>query len=176
MKITDVANGADTAYGVAEQPDHKLIVVGHVANGGKADWGVLRYGANGRLDDSFDGDGIRILGFGSDYEFAQASAVSSRTDASSWSDASVARDNDQFGVVRLKPNGAYDMNFSKDGRVVVDFGGGSDTARDVALQRDGRIVVVGEAFDRGHRRFGVATTPRVPEARPRGRIVGAMAP
>lgn len=155
VKITDVANGADIAYGVAEQPDEKLIVVGHVANGGKADWGVLRYGANGRLDDTFHGDGIRILAFGSDYEFAQAAAVQpngrivvvGRIRRSS---------NDQFGIVRLKTNGAYDRNFSKDGRVVVDYDGGSDTARDVALQENGKIVAVGEAFERGTRRFAAA--------------------
>jgi hypothetical protein len=40
--------------------------------------------------------------------------------------------------------------------MVVDIDGGSDTARDVALQANGRIVVVGEAFDRGTRRFAVA--------------------
>jgi uncharacterized delta-60 repeat protein len=155
VKITDVANGADTPYGVTEQPDGKLVVVGHVANGGKADWGVLRYGPNGRLDDTFHDDGIRILAFGSDYEFAQATAVQSNGRI-----VVVGRirrsANDQFGVVRLKPNGAYDRNFSKDGRVVVDFGGGSDTARDVALQDNGRIVVAGEAFEGGRRRFGVA--------------------
>ena len=33
--------------------------------------------------------------------------------------------------------------------------GGSDTARDVALQVNGRIVVAGEAVDRGRRRFAV---------------------
>ncbi len=155
VKITDVANGADTAYGVAEQPDEKLVVVGHVANGGKADWGVLRFGPNGRLDDAFHGDGVRILTFGSDYEFAQSAAVQSNGRI-----VVVGRirrsDNDHFGVVRLKPNGSYDQSFSKDGRAIVDFDGGSDTARDVALQGNGKIVVAGEAFDGGHRRFAVA--------------------
>ena len=155
VKLTDVANGTDTAYGVAEQSDGKLIVVGHVANGGKADWGVLRYGVNGRLDDTFHGDGIRILGFGPDYEFAQAAAIQSNGRIVVV--GRISRSNeDQFGIVRLKPNGAYDLNFSKDGRVIVDFDRGSDTARDVALQDNGRIVVAGEAFDRGDRRIGVA--------------------
>jgi uncharacterized delta-60 repeat protein len=155
VKITDVANGSDTAYGVAEQPDEKLIVVGHVANGGKADWGVLRYGPNGRLDDTFAGDGVRILAFGSDYEFAQAAAV--QPNGRIVVVGRIRRSgNDQFGIVRLKPNGSYDLGFSKDGRAVVDFDGGSDTARDVALQDNGRIVVSGEAFDRGRRRFAAA--------------------
>ena len=38
----------------------------------------------------------------------------------------------------------------------IDFDGGPDTARDVVLQRNGKIVVVGEATDRGTRRLGVA--------------------
>jgi uncharacterized delta-60 repeat protein len=155
VKITDVANGTDTAYGVTEQADGKLIVVGHAANGGKADWGVLRYGPNGRLDETFSGNGIRILSFGPDYEFAQASAVQGNGRI-----VVVGRirrsDEDHFGVVRLKPNGAYDLTFSKDGRVVVNFQGGDDTARDVALAANGRIVVGGEGFDRGNRRFAVA--------------------
>jgi hypothetical protein len=65
-------------------------------------------------------------------------------------------DEDHFGVVRLKPNGAYDLHFSKDGRVIVNFAGGDDTARDVALADNGKIVVAGEGFDRGSRRFAVA--------------------
>jgi uncharacterized delta-60 repeat protein len=155
VKVTDVANGADTAYGVSEQQGGELIVVGHVANGGKADWGVLRYGPNGRLDDAFHGDGIRILSFGPEYELAQASAVQGNGRI-----VVVGRirrsDDDHFGVVRLKPNGSYDLNFSGDGRLVVDFDGGSDTASDVLLQANGRIVVAGEAFDRGGRRIAVA--------------------
>ena len=155
MKITDVANGADTAYGVTEQDNGKLLVTGHVANRGRADWGVLRYGTNGRLDDTFHGDGIRILGFGPDYELAQASAVQANERI-----VVVGRirrsDEDHFGIVRLKANGSYDLSFSSDGRLIVDFDGGSDTARDVILQDNGRIVVAGEAFDRGRRRFAVA--------------------
>jgi uncharacterized delta-60 repeat protein len=154
VKITDVANGADTPYGVTEQDDGKLLVVGHVADGSQADWGVLRYGPKGRLDDTFHGDGIRILRFGPEYELAQASAVQSNGRI-----VVVGRirrnDDDQFGIVRLKTNGDYDRSFSDDGRLIVDFDGGSDTARDIALQANGRIVVAGEATDRGRRRFGV---------------------
>jgi uncharacterized delta-60 repeat protein len=154
VKTTDVGKGGDTAYGVAEAPDGTLVVVGHAANGGKADWAVLRYGPKGRLDDAFHGDGMRVLGFGQGYELAQGVAVQSNGRI-----VAVGRirrgDEDQFGIVRLKPNGAYDKNFSKDGRAAVDFDDGSDTARAVALQANGRIVVAGEAFDRGSRRIAV---------------------
>jgi len=155
VKITNVRNGADTAYGVTRQRDGKLVVVGHVANGGTSDWGVLRYGANGRLDPTFHGDGIRILRFGPDDELAQASAVQSNGRIVVVGRIRRSSD-DQFGVVRLKPNGSYDLSFSTDGRMVVDFDGGSDTARDVVLQVNGKIVVVGEATVRGTHRLAVA--------------------
>ena len=111
--------------------------------------------ANGRLDETFHDDGVRILSFGSDYEFAQAVAV--QPNGRIVVVGRITRSgNDQFGIVRLKPNGTYDGTFSKDGRVVVDFDGGGDTARNVALQSNGKIVVVGEGFDLGNRRLAVA--------------------
>jgi uncharacterized delta-60 repeat protein len=155
VKLTNVRNGADTAYGVTRQRNGKFVVVGHVANGGKADWGVLRFGANGRLDPTFHGDGVRILRFGPGYEFAQASAVQPNGRIVVVGRIRRSSD-DQFGVVRLKPNGSYDLSFSTDGRMVIDFGGGSDTARDVVLQPNGKIVVAGDATDGGTRRLAVA--------------------
>jgi uncharacterized delta-60 repeat protein len=44
--------------------------------------------------------------------------------------------------------GALDPTFGSSGKVTTDFGG-SETASSVALQRDGRIVVVGNRFDPG---------------------------
>jgi uncharacterized delta-60 repeat protein len=154
VKETDVGKGADVAYGVAEAPDGSLVVVGHAAAGGKADWVVLRYGPNGRLDDSFNGDGMRVLGFGQGYEFAQDVAV--QPNGRIVAVGRIRRGLDeQFGIVRLKVNGAYDKGFSKDGRAGVDFDDGNDTARAVALQTNGRIVVAGGAVDRGSTRFAV---------------------
>jgi len=50
----------------------------------------------------------------------------------------------RFGVVRYLPNGALDRSFSGDGKTAVAFGQNqSNDARAVALQPDGRIVVVG---------------------------------
>jgi uncharacterized delta-60 repeat protein len=49
-----------------------------------------------------------------------------------------------FAVRRYLSDGAPDAGFGSGGRAVTDFGAGSwDSAREVALQRDGRIVVAG---------------------------------
>jgi uncharacterized delta-60 repeat protein len=46
-------------------------------------------------------------------------------------------------LVRYRANGALDASFGRGGKVLVDVNGLDDTATAAALQRDGRIVVVG---------------------------------
>ena len=61
-----------------------------------------------------------------------------------------------IAVARLKVNGGLDGTFGKQGRAYADFFDGNDTARDVVLQSNGKIVVVGDATERGVIRMGMA--------------------
>lgn len=60
----------------------------------------------------------------------------------SWSGGSLAA----FTLARLHRDGSLDSTFGEGGKVTVNFTGGYDIARDVAVQPDGRIVVVGAGF------------------------------
>ena len=51
-----------------------------------------------------------------------------------------------FMLVRYNTDGSLDTSFDSDGLVTTDFGG-QDEAFDVAIQTDGKIVVVGESDD-----------------------------
>ena len=105
------------------------MVAAQVANGGTGAWGVLRYGRKGRLDDNFGRDGIRVLSFGPDYEFARSVAVQPNGRIVV---AGRIRHNadDQWGIVRLKGNGSFDKGFAK--------AGGRPSASGVAATRPGR--------------------------------------
>jgi uncharacterized delta-60 repeat protein len=50
-----------------------------------------------------------------------------------------------FAITRYNPDGNLDAAFGQGGRVTTDFLGGSDAARGVVVQPDGKIVVVGSA-------------------------------
>jgi uncharacterized delta-60 repeat protein len=50
---------------------------------------------------------------------------------------------DDFALARYNPDGSLDASFSGDGKVVTDFAG-SQSARDLALQPDGKLVVAGD--------------------------------
>src|SRR6185369_1594957 len=49
----------------------------------------------------------------------------------------------EFAVARYNSNGTLDVNFGTGGKVTTDVGGRFESARAVALQGDGKIVVAG---------------------------------
>lgn len=55
-----IVNGTDFGMSVALQPDGKIIVAGYSLNGPFHDFSLVRFNANGSLDNSFDGDGKAI--------------------------------------------------------------------------------------------------------------------
>src|SRR4051794_36465011 len=73
--ITAIGSAADTAYGVALQPDGKIVVSGLSNNGSDNDFAVVRYNPDGSLDSSFGGDGVVTTAVGSGDDQARAVAL-----------------------------------------------------------------------------------------------------
>jgi uncharacterized delta-60 repeat protein len=124
------------AKGVAIQNDGKIVAVGGA-------FALARYNPNGSLDTSFSGDGKRA----SDFD-GSASAVSIQVNGKIVAvgrTTGPAVGTGDFALARYKPSGTPDAGFSGDGKQTTDFGG-SDGAADVALQGDGKIIVVGSGF------------------------------
>ncbi|WP_295406429.1 delta-60 repeat domain-containing protein [uncultured Thiocystis sp.] len=63
-----------------------------------------------------------------------------------------------FALARYSSNGLLDQSFGVNGRVNTDFFSGDDTVYSIVLQRDGKVVVAGEAFrlDQGRRTAALA--------------------
>ncbi len=64
----------------------------------------------------------------------------------------VAADFDTFGVVRFLANGGLDSSFGTAG-VVLDPGNGNGEAEDLAIQPDGKIILVGSGSDAQNQTF-----------------------
>jgi len=62
----------------------------------------------------------------------------------------------EFAVARYNEDGSLDTSFGGTGKVNTPFGAGQATARDVAIQPDGKIVVVGNAVGTTNQDFAVA--------------------
>ena len=145
------------AADAAVQKDGKTVVVGFVdAGGGTRRFAVARLNFDGTPDTTFDGDGLVVVPVG-DIGDARATAVAIQGDGkivvagSARVDSFGSFNGPDFAVIRLLPDGRLDRTFDGDGKRTIDFAGG---ATDVALQGDGKIVIVGENFDSGFLGFG----------------------
>lgn len=131
------------AFAAAIQPDGKLVVGGSASGAnGKSDFLLVRYDANGKLDPTFGVGGMTTTDFfpnGND----EISGIAIQPDGR----IVVAGVAGRFmSVARYNTNGSLDGSFGTAGKVTTDFPStADDEGKAVALQGDGRIVVVGQA-------------------------------
>ena len=144
--------------GVAVQPDGKVVVVGRSyrqSEGGTA--GIVRFNSDGTIDRSFSGDGMLLMLKG---YYSAANAVSIRPNGkivvAGWEYTEVNDMGRTFSLYRVRPGGTLDKSFGGDGIVRTSFGDDGAEAFDVALQADGRIVVVGYTGFRAAGDFALA--------------------
>ena len=143
---TDFRNGSDDrASAMALQEDGKIVLAGFSVNASDIrDFAMARYHPNGTLDKTFGGDGRVITVFGDGFGQARAIAVQADRKIVAAGSTSATLHGVDFALARYHPNGTLDRTFGDDGRVITDFlNGAADEADDMALQPDGKIVVVG---------------------------------
>jgi len=141
LVTTSVSGTGDKGRAVAIQSDGKILVAGEDGNKNIT---VVRYNSDGSLDTTFDGDGIVTTTIsGND----KGNGIAIQADgkilvAGSTRDAG---GNDNFLLLRYNPNGGLDTTFDGDGIAFTSLGTAKDQAWDVAIQSDGKIIVVGKA-------------------------------
>ncbi len=144
IAVTQVGYLPSTARASAIQADGKIIVAGSGTNGSNDDFALVRYNANGLLDTTF-GIGGRILTpifNGAD----SVNALVIQPDGKIIAVGSANNGfNDDFAFARYNPDGTRDDTFGGFGLGSLAIGNGDDVAKAVALQPDGKIVVVGSA-------------------------------
>ena len=95
---------------------------------------------DGSLDESFGVGGIVTTNIAND--FARGVVTQSDGKIVVAGHTLIGSDSD-FMVVRFNTNGSLDTSFGTGGKVTTDIGSDDDEANSVALQSDGKIVVVG---------------------------------
>ncbi|HEV8718142.1 MAG TPA: hypothetical protein VGX03_35665 [Candidatus Binatia bacterium] len=159
VMITRSKVGKIVIHALALQSDGKIAVAG----ASEGSFALVRYNSDGSLDASF-GTGGKVttpIGDGS----AVAYALTLRADGKIVVAGITFNDHDfGFAVVCYNPNGSLDTNFGTGGKVVTAIGVRSDEAHPfgkqlthksacrlcgVAIQADGKVVVVGSSLNRG---------------------------
>jgi len=146
-KVTTDFGAGDSAYSVAIQSDGKIVVGGtSYSYNGSGNFALTRYNSNGSLDTTFDGDGKVTTDLGSSHDEAYSLAIQSDgkivVAGSSYNGS-----NWDFALARYNSDGSIDTTFDGDGKVTTAVGSFDDTARSLAIQSDGKIVVAGSSHN-----------------------------
>lgn len=145
-------NNEDEANALAILPDGKIVVAGYAAtaSAGK-DVALARVNANGTLDTTFGDQGRATFDFGT-HKDNVANAVKVDAAGRIWIAGykQYSATDFDFAVARVLADGsALDAGFCNNGYQTVLFDLGNDDkidiARDLLLQSDGKIVLVGDA-------------------------------
>jgi uncharacterized delta-60 repeat protein len=150
--LTNMSNGAfnDFAYAVAIDKDNKIVVAGYASNGINNDFAILRLNSNGTPDTTFDGDGKVLVNMsnGAFNDFGRAVSIDKDNKIVIAGYASNGSNVD-FAILRLNSNGTPDTTFDGDGKVLVNMSNGAlgEAAYAVAIDKDNKIVVAGEAYN-----------------------------
>jgi uncharacterized delta-60 repeat protein len=168
---TNFNNSTDCIDAVAVQTDGKIVAAGYYFNGSFFRFALARYNSNGALDDTFGTGGKVITDLTAFDDLARAIALQSDGKIIVAGEA-----NADFGLARYNSNGSLDATFDGDGKVTTSINL-FDSAYDVAIQSDGKIVAAGEtgngtnsdfaavryeangALDTGFDGDGIAVTP-----------------
>jgi uncharacterized delta-60 repeat protein len=143
---TDFGSSDDEAFGLAVQSDGRIVVAGF----GDANRHIVlaRYNANGLLDTTFNGTGkVLTTGNGS-----TGFSLALQTDGKILVTGGSAN---LFILLRCNTDGSMDTSFNDTGIVTTDIGSGVDIGTDVAVQSDGRILVVGQSSNGSNYDFGM---------------------
>ena len=153
-QISDFGVGSSAASAAVRQADGKIVAVGAT----DGNFLVARYNLDGSLDPSFSGDGRAQTNF-TGFDEARGVALQGNkiVVVGKGGDPGDDGSGDGFALARYNPNGSLDTSFSGDGKQLTNIDYLRDHANAVAVQANGKIVVVGRSggdrFDSG---FGFA--------------------
>ncbi len=148
--VTSFSAGHDEARALAVQSDGKIVVAGFSTNGADNDFAVLRYNADGTLDNTGFGTGGMVTTPISANDEASAVVVQSDGKIVVGGTSNEGTSSANFALVRYNTDGSLDAtpgNFGSNGIAEIDLGnngaGSEDNGLGLALQSDGKILMTG---------------------------------
>jgi len=136
--LANFSNNWDEASDALLQPDGKIVIVGLADLTSPYTYpAAARYNPDGSLDQTFGTGGQVMLS-----TYGTFDAVALQRDGKL---VALGTSDPGLIVVKLKQNGQLDSTFGSGGIVNTSFGGLASDGSDIALQKDGKIVIGGLA-------------------------------
>ncbi|BAZ49482.1 hemolysin-type calcium-binding region [Nostoc sp. NIES-4103] len=142
-KVRSSALSYGYAYSVAIQSDGKILIGGS-SNG----FTLVRYNSDGTVDPTFGNNGIANTNFDGNGGIIEKIAIQAdgKIVATGYTYVyDTASSDADFALARYNSDGSLDTSFGNAGKIITPVSTRPDYGYGLALQSDGKIVVVGEA-------------------------------
>jgi len=156
-KVITHFGGSNGATDLALQPDGKIVITGGAHISGQNSTILARYGPDGSLDDTFDGDGKILHSFspGSDYANALMIQPDGKIIIAGVNDVGGPSGQD-FMLARFDTDGGLDTTFGTNGLFTAPIGSGNDIINDALLLSSGKIIAVGNTHNGSYNDWAIA--------------------
>lgn len=147
VALVDADGDLSSGYGVAVQPDDKILVSGYSNDGLRDNMTIVRFNPDGMLDPSFDEDGIVVTNIdnnGSRGYTVHLTPEGKIVVGGRMTNSSTTN----IAVLRYNLDGSLDVSFSEDGIATTYIASVSDIFLPVgtAIQPDGKLLVTTNSF------------------------------
>ena len=142
--LTPFANPNTYLNSAALQSDGKIVAAGYVQKSTEYDFVVVRYNADGDLDDTFGSNGVSFLETPNFYDECNSIVIQDDGKIILAGESISGSTNIQnVKLVRLNTDGSIDNTFGTGGIKQTTIGGSYAETSSVLMQSDGKIVVAG---------------------------------
>jgi uncharacterized delta-60 repeat protein len=152
--VTTTIGYTDVAEALAIQADGKIVVGGSIQNAfeGTTFYALLRYNADGSIDQNFGNAGVVETNLGNTDPQVHGLAIQSDNKIVAVGQTSTSGGNFHFAVLRYNSDGSLDPTFNGNGEVLDNYPGAKtgfsgENFRGVVIQPDGKIVAAGGFVD-----------------------------
>lgn len=145
--ITPIGTLPSYAYSIDDQSNGKIIcsgVYGDYINNDSLLYALVRYNADGSIDNTFGNNGTLITNIGGELTEAFPLAIQADDKIAIGCTSGINYDFD-FVVARFLPDGDIDNTFGNNGAIFTDFGKNYNRCWAIAIQSDGKIDAAGMA-------------------------------
>ncbi len=142
-KVTTPFTGYGCAFGVALQPDGKIVAGGTITNIGTGDdFAIARYDSSGILDTTFNASGKFVVDIRED-NADEARAMDLQLDGKILLAGYSLNTNQDFAIIRVNPVGTLDTTFGISGIQTFNINNTDNYLTCMALQPNGKILMSG---------------------------------
>ena len=150
-------NSFDEVYGIAIQPDGKILISGNTDKDGTDDFAIMRFNTNGSLDNTFGSGGKTHVDINSGDLYPSIALFPSGKIILAGQSGYA-----NYGIAYFNPNGSLDTNFDTDGKLEIPIGYGMDGPTSMAIVSQNQLLIAGYYFNGTNNDFALVKLLPIP--------------